>query len=321
VLSVVVVTSRWREDVCRCVDAIDAGLASAPEAELVVVMNGASVGVGEEPVSSRAVVIDLPDNLGFSSGVGQALALCRGEWVCLVNDDCLVEPTVFTELLAVGGSSLDIGSVAAQVRFAREPRRINSAGLEVDELGIAYERELGITTEAASEIPMEVFGATGTLVLYRRAMLDDVGGFDPTFFAYLEDADVAWRARARGWRSMYAPAAVGYHEVSATLGHASPEKHYLVGRNRVRMLAKNATQGQLRRRILAIVAYDLAYVLFVAFRYRTTAALRGRIRGLAEWRSYRRIGAPFRGDVRLARPQGFRAAIRRNQAYREGASR
>ena len=57
--------------------------------------------------------------------------------------------------------------------------------------------------------------ACGAAALYRREMIDDVSEgdnfFDPDFFAYREDADVAWRAQLLGWRCLYVPGAVGYH--------------------------------------------------------------------------------------------------------------
>ena len=91
-------------------------------------------------------------------------------------------------------------------------------------------------------------------------MLDAIGGFDASFFAFGEDADVAWRARMAGWSALYAPASVAYHHGSATAGEASPAKYFLVGRNRMRLLAKNAPAGQLARWGWAMALYDLAYV-------------------------------------------------------------
>ena len=164
-------------------------------------------------------------------------------------------------------------------------------------------------------MPVEVFGASATCALYRRAMLDDLGGFDRSFFAYLEDADLAWRARMAGWRCLLAPAAVARHHHSATLGHGSALKHRLVGRNRVRMLAKNASAAQLRRGLLRIVAYDLAYVGYVAATARTLAPLTGRLRGLTEWRAYREAGRPARRDLALSRAPGLHAALVRNRVY------
>ena len=161
-----------------------------------------------------------------------------------------------------------------------------------------------------------MFGASACVALYRRAMLDAIGGFDASFFAFGEDADVAWRARAAGWSCLYVPASVAYHHGSATAGEASALKYFLVGRNRMRLLAKNATRGQLARWGWAMALYDVAYVLFVAATDRTLSPLRGRLAGLREWRRYRRAGAAARGPAPLAPPTGALGAWRQRRAYR-----
>jgi GT2 family glycosyltransferase len=301
-----------------CLRSLDLALAEiAGPTELIVVVNRLSAeGRRQLERSTRDhVVVDPGRNLGFAGGVVAGLERARGDWIALVNDDCLVEPDALAELLAAGEQSDEIGSIAAQIRFAERADTINSAGLEVDELGVAYERLLGRPVSTSESEVVDVFGASGGAGLFRRAMLDSVAGFDESFFAYLEDADLAWRARMHGWRSVYAPRAVVEHHHSATLGHRSSEKYFLVGRNRVRMLAKNATRSQLLRRGPSIVAYDLAYVAFVAARARTLAPLRGRLSGLSEWRSYRAAGQPHRRPIRLAPSPGIRAALRRDRAY------
>ena len=160
-----------------------------------------------------------------------------------------------------------------------------------------------------------MFGATACVALYRRAMLDAVGGFDASFFAYREDADVAWRARIAGWRCALRAARARLASRLGDGGEARAFKYRLVGRNRVRMIAKNATGGQLLRRGLGMLAYDLAYVGFVALTDRTLAPLQGRLAGLRDWRRYRAAGAATRGPVTLARG-GWRAALRQRAAYR-----
>jgi len=283
------------------------------ETQLIVVAN-----CGRATDRPGATTVAGDAGLGFAGGVERGLAVASGEWVALVNDDCLVEPDALRELLAVAARNPRVGSVAAQIRFASRPGAINSAGIDVDELGIARERRVGEPAAACEAQPVEVFGASAALALYRRAMLDEVGGLDPSFFAYLEDADLAWRARGAGWRCVLAPAAVAYHHHSPSLGHASSAKHLLVGRNRVRLLARNASRRQLRRRLLRIVAYDLLYVGYAGLTERTTAPLTGRIRGLRGWHADR-DRAPR--DVPLSPPPGLRAALRRNRAYRAGAAR
>jgi GT2 family glycosyltransferase len=219
-------------------------------------------------------------------------------------------------MLAAGATGADIGSVAATILFADREDTINSAGIEVDELGVAHERLLGERATAGGTEIVDVFGASAGAALYLRAMLNDVGGFDESFFAYLEDADLAWRARMRGWRCVFAPGAVVRHHHSTSLGHRSPDKYFLVGRNRVRMLAKNAPGSQLLTRALAIASYDLAYIAYAAATAHTLAPLRGRLNGLRQWHLYRRAGQPYRGAAALTRAAGLREALRRDRTYR-----
>ena len=301
-LSAIVVAFGKEELLEACLASLEAALARVEgETELIVVVN------------------DVDDNLGFAGGVAAGLARARGDWIALVNDDCTLEPGALAALLAAAEGRPDVGSVAAQVRFAGDGGTINSAGIEIDELGVARERRLGEPVTAIDAEAVEVFGASATLALYRRAMLDAVGGLDVSFFAYLEDADLAWRARMAGWTCVLAPGAIGVHHHSATLGHGSKAKHLHVGRNRVRMLAKNASGRQLRRKLPAIVAYDLLYIAGAAVADRTLAPLVGRLQGVGDWRAYRREGRSQRREIELSRAPGVRAARRRTRVYRTAA--
>ncbi|HEY0516627.1 MAG TPA: hypothetical protein VGD00_05865, partial [Solirubrobacteraceae bacterium] len=157
--------------------------------------------------------------------------------------------------------------------------------------------------------------------LYRRAMLEQTGGLEPRFFAYLEDVDLAWRARAAGWIARYEPGAVAHHRGSATTGSGSASKYFLVGRNRIRLLARNATAGRLARSLPGILLYDLAYVLYAALADRTLAPLRGRLRGLREFAAWRREMDGARREVPLGPAwRGWLASLRMSRAYRSSAA-
>ena len=307
-LSAIVVAFGKESLLEECVSRLAAAVGRVDgESELIVVLNHVSA-VARERLERRtplAVTVAGGPGLGFAGGVAAGLAVARGEWIALVNDDCALYPDALRELLAAGERDPGVGSVAAQIRFAARPDTINSAGIEIDELGVAWERRLGEAASACETEPVEVFGASAALALHRRAMLDAIGGLDASFFAYLEDADLAWRARMAGWRCVLAPRAIALHHHSPTLGH-----------NRVRMLAKNASRGQLRRRLLRIVAYDLLYVSYAAAVARTSAPLTGRLRGLRDWRGDRTAGRSGRREIELSPPPGLLAALRRNRVYR-----
>lgn len=322
-LSAIVVSQRKGELLEQCLSSLQESLrlVNCPT-ELVLVLNETTAEEGQQFADHHAgaEVIAEPVNTGFAPAVALGIRRSAGKWIALLNDDATLEPEALARMLAAGESSGDVGSIAAQMRFFDRPGMINSAGIEVDRLGVASDRLLGEPARASETETVEVFGASGGAALYRRAMLDDIGGFDESFFAYLEDVDVAWRARMHGWRCLYVPSAVVLHHHSATLGHRSPRKYYLAGRNRIRLLAKNADTRLLRRYWPRMLAHDLAYVVYVALRRGTLAALRGRVAGLREWRRYRRAGASTRQAIPLARVGGLRAALRRHRAWTSPSS-
>jgi GT2 family glycosyltransferase len=317
-VSAIVVNYRRPDILGTCLSSVREALArSGAETELVVVDNAS----GDESldvvarIAPEAIVLEMPSNLGFPTAVSAGIRRSTGEWALLINNDVIVEPDAVRHLLDAVGTAADIGSAAAQMRFAGgRAGIINSAGIGVDRLGIAYDRLLGLTVEASETEPVEVFGACCGAALLRRTMLDQIGGFDESFFFALDDADLAWRAQMHGWRCLYVPAAVVHHHHGATVGHGSSVKYFHVGLNRVRMLAKNADSAQLRRYGPAMIGYDVAYVVFTAMTDRTLAPLRGRLQGLREWRTYRRAGAARR-PVELAPTRGLRAALARRAAW------
>ncbi len=306
-------------------DLLDACLVSLTEArarideslELIVVNDGnpqspSEIVAAHDP---QARVIDLPASVGFSGAVSDGIEAAGGDWIFLLNDDTSLDPSSISELLRVAHGRSRLGSVVPLVRFAHDTSVIHSAGLVIDELGITQDRLLGApVTESEREVT-EVFGGSAAAILYSREMLEEIGGFDRSFYAHLEDADVAWRARMRGWSCLYVPSAVIDHHHSATLAHFSDRKYYLGGRNRVRLLAKNADSSLLRRRGLQMIAYDLAYIIFVAVTKRSLAPLRGRVAGLRQWRAYRRAGAAARRPIDLPPSAGLRGALGRNRVW------
>jgi GT2 family glycosyltransferase len=311
-VSAIVVTQNGGPLLDACLCALRAALLDV-DAELIVVDNGSA---GIEGAGAR--VLRQGRNLGFAGGVARGLEAAAGEWVLLVNDDAELEPDAVGPLLSAGRSEPRAGTVTGQVRFHARRDLINTAGLVVDRLGVAYDRLAGAPARDGGPVE-EVFGASACVALYRRAMLDTVGGFDASFFAFGEDADVAWRARMAGWSALYVPASVAYHRGSATAGEASRAKYFLVGRNRMRLLAKNATARQLACWGWGMALYDLAYVAFVAATHQTLAPLRGRVTGLREWGRYRRAGAAARRPIALAPPSGPLGAWRQRAAYRRAA--
>lgn len=208
--------------------------------ELIVVDNLSTDGSREwlESRSDDLTLIANGGNAGYARALNQGARLARGEWLITSNVDLIVDAQCLEKLrqatLAMGGTDM----LAACTVRAGDPGRLDTAGHIVYADGLTRGRGVGQPRENYAEAA-EVFGPSGAFAAFRRELWERLGGMDEDFFAYCEDADLAWRARLLGSRCMYVPGATVYHEFSASYGRASALKMYLVERNRLWLAFKN----------------------------------------------------------------------------------
>jgi GT2 family glycosyltransferase len=119
----------------------------------------------------------------------------------------------------------------------------------------------------------ETLWPDGCAALYRRAMLDEIGGFDEDFFAYADDAELGLRARIAGWTCLYTPHAVARHHRGATLGLGSARRLTLIERNRVLLAVK-------------LFPWNLLWANGIYFVARMAAGLWAALRNRGEVRHY-----------------------------------
>lgn len=253
-------------------------------------------------------------NRGFAAATNQGIRAPGGprasRFVATLNNDTEVDPSWLAALVAAMETEMEsapgVGMCASAMLFAHRPEMINSAGIAVDRAGIAWDRLGGAPVAALGDAPVEVFGPCAGGALYRRAMLEEIGLFDEDFFAYMEDVDLAWRARAAGWRCLFAPQARLLHHHSATGKEGSPFKSFHLGRNKVWLLLKNYPARELWHHAPLALLYDLAAVLYALLARRDVHALRGRLAGwraaLRMWRKRPRRDPTRAADIDLLAP-------------------
>ncbi len=250
--------------------------------EIIVVDNGSTDGspamVAREFPSVRLESIN--SNQGFARANNIGFGLSSGEYLITLNNDTIVQPDFVEQMVAAARQDDRIGSVASLMVFHDRPWMVNSAGVSVDRLGIAWDR-LGGHPLGDAQRAGWVFGACAGAALYRRRMLEDVGLFDEAYYCYLEDVDLAWRANLRGWRFRYQPAAVVRHVHSATAGEHSPTKRYLLSRNKIRLLVKNYPTPDFLVYLPLIVVYDIALMTIGALLAGRRLPIRSRLATLA----------------------------------------
>lgn len=189
------------------------------------------------PKLERLKLICNERNLGFAAGNNVALPEARGRFIVFLNNDTRVDPGWLDALLEAAERHPEAGSFASQIRSYDSPEILDTIGISIYRDGMS--RGLGRLQPAerfAQE--REVFAPSGCAAMFRREVLEQIGGFDGDFFAYCEDMDLGMRARLAGWSCWYVPEARVYHRYSGTAGKYSPFKAFLVERNHLWLLVK-----------------------------------------------------------------------------------
>ncbi|HIY11063.1 MAG TPA: glycosyltransferase family 2 protein [Candidatus Anaerofilum excrementigallinarum] len=212
--------------------------------ELIVVDNGStdeSLAIAQSYQGRPGYTLIQNDtNTGFSHAVNQGIRAAKGEYVALFNNDAFAEPDWLENLIAAAEQDGRIFAVSSLMIRHFERELADDAGDYVTLLGFACKRGDGMKASRYQK-PGRVFSACGGAALYRKSILDEIGLFDETFFAYYEDVDISWRANSLGYKNVYCPTARCYHICGATTGAVryNPFKSIQSGRNSILLPYKN----------------------------------------------------------------------------------
>jgi GT2 family glycosyltransferase len=209
--------------------------------EVIVVDNGStdgSVSFLKSRYSSFIRLIELPENTGFDRATNIGIAQARGEFIATLNNDTETHPQWLQELMKGMYYEDRVGMCASKILFFHQRNMIDKAGHLLYPDGQNRGRGCGEKDQGQYDQIEEVFFPDACAGLYRKEMLDEVGLFDESFFAYGDDAELGLRARLFGWKCIYIPTAIVYHVHSGTSGPYDPHKIFLVERNRLWLALK-----------------------------------------------------------------------------------
>lgn len=243
----------WLE---RCVHAL---LSSrGVEADVVLVDNGCIGGGVDRLADVPGVTVVRPGrNLGFAGGCNAGAAAGGSDLLAFVNSDAVVEPDALARLAEVA-SRPEVGIASGSIRLAEAPERLNSGGNDIHFLGFVWS---GAFNEDASvwAVQRDVGAASGAGMAMRRSLWEQLGGFDPEYFAYYEDAELSLRCWQRGLRVVYVPEAVVVHRYQFS---RNPEKHYLLERNRLILVLTTFEGRTLALLAPALLGMEVAVLAF-----------------------------------------------------------
>jgi GT2 family glycosyltransferase len=238
--SVIILNWNGRHLLEECLESV---LSQAyPDYETIVVDNGSTDGSADllrERRGERIQPILLPSNQGFAGGNNAGIRAARGEYVILLNNDTVVDPGWLSALHGAALRHPDAGMFTPKILNYYRRDEIDNTGHLIYPDGLARGRHRLEKDDGRFDEEGETLWPSGCAGVYRKAMLEEIGLLDETFFAYGEDVDLGLRARWAGWDCYYVPDAVVYHKYSATTGTYSSRKAFLVERNRLWILFKN----------------------------------------------------------------------------------
>jgi hypothetical protein len=221
---------------------------SLPDCEIVVADNGSTDNslevMKKEFPSVRTIVLDR--NYGFAEGYNRAIAQVHSEYIVLLNSDVEVTEGWLAPLLAYLDAHPGTAAVQPKIRSYRNREFFEHAGAAggyLSWLGYPYcrGRRFGRVEQdhGQYDIVAEIDWTTGAAMCVRGEVYEACGGLDAAFFAHMEEIDLCWRMRNKGWKLACVPASTVFHLGGGSLSYDNPRKTFLNFRNNLLMIYKN----------------------------------------------------------------------------------
>lgn len=291
--------------------------------EIVIVENDARFGLSYEESGARDLrSLKLDQNLGTTGSVNRALETTKAPYILLLNNDVELQPGFLHVLQKALDGNHRLAFATAKLLQAHKQGRLDGAGDALLQGGGAYRLGHGDADTGQFERATEMLAGCGAATLFRRSVLEELGGLDEQLFAYLDDVDLGLRAHLGAYEGMYVPDAVATHVGSATLGNPlHPRIVSWITRNQLLLVIKNYPGAALLRLLPRIFVYQVLWGLMVVGRGAIAPYLKGLLRTL--WglpRAVRERGVRQRGRAVTARQfiQALRDSERQIHSWHSG---
>ena len=245
-----------------------------PDAEVYVADNGSSDGSVEwlRQNLPGVHVIDLQKNYGFAGGYNRALQQIEADYYVLLNSDVQVSQNWIKPVAKALEKDPEIAACQPKIRSFQDRKMFEYAGAAggfMDKNGFIFCRGRMFNTfepdNGQYDDEIEIFWASGCCLFVKAEFFHEVGGLDEDFFAHMEEIDLCWRLKNRGYKVKYIPGSTVFHIGGGTLSKINPRKTYLNFRNNLYILVKNYYGGNLSVKLFFRLILDgIASLKFLA---------------------------------------------------------
>lgn len=236
--------------------------------EVIIIDNGSSDNskdyINKGTFNFPVKLIENSRNMGFAPAVNQGISNAKHEYIFSLNNDTEVKKGSIRHMVELISSKEDIFSVQAKMLQYNNKDLIDDVGDEYNLL--AWTKKTGENHKSDEYTQVkEIFSSCAGAAMYRKSLLNELGMFDDSFFAYMEDVDLALKSRINGYRNLLCPQAVVYHIGSATSGSRHNEfKVRLAARNNVWVVYKNIPIPlKIINFIFLFLGFSIKYLFFL----------------------------------------------------------
>ena len=259
IVSVVLVNFRGADDTIEAIDNL--GLIDWPHDRLeIIVVENASGDDSVQRIRAAAPHVTLivsKTNDGFAGGCNRGVAASTGEYIALLNNDARPDDQWIRAAVAKFEESPRIGAVASRV-LDWEGNLVDYIGSAMTWYGMGYKPFTAEPIPSTPEVPTDVLFGTGSAMFVRRAVYDELGGFDESYFMFFEDVDLGWRLNLLGYRYAFEPASLAFHKHHASMkAFGSHKETYLLERNALYTLYKNLGEKALAETLPAAIGLSI----------------------------------------------------------------
>ncbi len=234
-------------------------------------------------------LLQLNENYGFAKGYNQALSENFADYILLLNSDIEVTENWLEPLIQIMDNDPLIGACQPKILSLHEPQKFEHAGAAggfIDHYGYPFCRGRIInsleTDNGQYDNPISVFWASGAAMLIRGKLWHESLGFDGDFWAHMEEIDLCWRLKNKGFKMVVIPESKVYHLGGGSLAYGDPRKIYLNFRNNLFLLYKNLPENRLLKTLFIRMTLDG----IAAIQFLLTGQLKSFIRVLAAHRDF-----------------------------------
>lgn len=255
-ISIIILNWNGKEHIEECLSSV---LASKHANLEIIVVDNASTDCSGNCIRKikKVSLIENSCNVGYAAGNNIGFGAAKGKYIVTLNNDTAVEPEWLDKPLEELEENDTIGVISCRQMDYFNRNIINGLYHYPDKslLFRAYGNGDPINREHLNT--GFVISANGASSIFRKEMLDKIGGFDERFFAYHEDCDIGMRAFLAGWKCLYVPDAVIYHKEGSSFKKRSKTFNYYFERNRLWFLYKYFPLSFLLQHLAQIAIWEM----------------------------------------------------------------